>query len=85
VGRLHLQLCQEVEKAPGGHGGTAILVDPEPPGLDAMAMDGFGEQLLGECTVLPPRDHPGHHEAAVEVEHHVEIQEHPSGQGGKLR
>jgi hypothetical protein len=67
-------------ESPCGHGARRYLVDSEAAWLDAMAMDGFSEQLLGECTVLARRQHPGHHEAAVEVEHHVEIQEYPSGQ-----
>ncbi len=62
-----------------GHRRTAILMHAQSSRFDAMAADRLGEQLLGQRTVLPTRNHPSNHIAAVQIEHYVQAQKHPSG------
>ena len=47
-------------------------------------LDRFCQQLLGQRRVLPTRHHPGHHEATVQVQHHVQAEKFPSAPSGKL-
>jgi hypothetical protein len=59
-------------------------VDDELARLDAVARDGFREELLGERAVLALGHHPGHDVAAEEVEDDVEVEENAADQSRKL-
>src|SRR5690606_16055690 len=69
----------------GCHGSTAVLVDDELAGLDAVARDGLREELLGESAVLTLGHHPRDDVAAEEVEDDVEVEEDAADEGGELR
>ena len=44
-----------------------------------MTANGLGEQLLGQGAVLASGEHPSHHIAAIQIEHHVQAQKRAFG------
>ena len=52
VAAVDTERREQVGEAVRGHRGTAVLVNDELARLDAVACDGFGEELLSQRTVL---------------------------------
>lgn len=78
------ELAHEVEIGPCGHGSASVLVDGDVAWRDGIALQGRGHALLGKGAVFLARDHPGDHEAAEEVQHHVEQEVDAAAYGDKL-
>ena len=57
----------------GLHGGAAVGMKGELVALDALALTGLANQLLGETGGLSMRDHPADDLSAEDVENHVEV------------
>lgn len=69
------ELGKQVSEAVSSHRSTAVHVDSERPGLDAVPTDAFCEELFGQRAVLTCGYHPAGHVATVEVERDVEVEE----------
>lgn len=68
------QLSHEIQIAPGDHRRASILVERQCAMRDTVAIHGLLEELLSQGGILLVGDHPGHDEAAVQVQHHVEVE-----------
>jgi hypothetical protein len=56
-----------------GHRRAAVGVHGELAWGDALSLAAHGDQLLGEPCEFAVRQHPAHHVAAEDIEHHVEV------------
>lgn len=68
------QFLHQIQVAARNHRRAPILMERQRPLWDVVVGHRFLEKLLGQCGILLVRDHPGYDEAAVEVQHHVEVE-----------
>lgn len=59
-------------------------MDGELAGGDAVTVGRLAHQLTGQRAVLLGRDHPGEHQPAEQIEHHIEREITSPALGGKL-
>ena len=67
-----------------GHRRPAIIVQGELVSADAGVLDAADDQLLGQCAGFASGHHPADDATTEQVEDHVQVEEHPGGQGGQL-
>jgi len=74
VAARHPQLPHEVQVAACDHRRASILMERQRAMRDAVAIHRLLEELPSQGGILLVGDHPSHDEAAVEIQHHVEIE-----------
>ena len=79
------QTCEQVSDRLAFHRRTAIGVDRELAGDDALLLAGLADQALREGCAFVTREHPAHHVAAEDVEDHVQVKVGPLGRTQELR
>ena len=77
VALQHAQDGQELGDCLRGHRGAPVDVQGELAVAHAVVEHRLGDELLGQAGRLPRRHQPGHRVAAVDVEHHVEVEPVP--------
>jgi hypothetical protein len=85
VAAFNAELAQELREAVAGHGRASVLVHDKVAGIDTVAADRLGEQLLGQRAVFMGGDHPRDDVAAEQVQHNVQVQEHAALKGREFR
>ena len=71
--RVTSRSMQEVVHRLGNHGRPAIRVQGQVAGADAVPDEVLAVELLGDVLVLLVLDGPAHHQAAEQVDGHVEL------------
>jgi hypothetical protein len=71
VGFDHAQIGHQESHRPRGHRGSAVGMDGQIAGNDALFVAGVGDQPLGQFGGFAPCHHPAHHVAAEDVQDDV--------------
>lgn len=80
----NVETVKEGIKPLAGHWGAAIRMDGELAGIHTLALDCMPNQALGSSGRLGFFDGPTDHEAAKEVQQHIETEHHPLARAREL-
>jgi hypothetical protein len=73
VGSGDAEVDEELGDGLGGHRGAAVGVQGELVAVDALAVEGVGDERFGELTGLGCGDGPGDDVAGVDVDDHEQL------------